>query len=144
MAAMSALGPSKPPENGAPGWDRGQKTCQAKKTARLAMTPTTAAVIAVSGATSRASSRELSTSGPPAKMKRNDGRKVKKVATHAPMAAAANKASGPSVALVQPPTKPTKATIMISGPGVVSPSASPSIICVAVAQPYVLTAPSIT
>ena len=36
-----------------------------------------------------------------------------------------------SSCLVQPPTKPTKATTMISGPGVVSPSARPSIICAA-------------
>ena len=32
------------------------------------------------------------------------------------------------------PTKPTNATTMISGPGVVSPSARPSIICVGVSH----------
>jgi hypothetical protein len=42
--------------------------------------------------------------------------------------------SAPNSALVQPPTKPTKATTMISGPGVVSPSARPSIICVPVSH----------
>ena len=45
-----------------------------------------------------------------------------------------NAASGPKICLVQPPTNPTNVTTMMSGPGVVSPSASPSIICVAVSQ----------
>jgi hypothetical protein len=36
--------------------------------------------------------------------------------------------------LVHAPTKPTKDTTMISGPGVVSPKARPSIICVAVSH----------
>ena len=35
---------------------------------------------------------------------------------------------------VLPPTNPTKATIIINGPGVVSPRAKPSIICVALSQ----------
>ena len=42
---------------------------------------------------------------------------------------------GRTAALVHAPTKPTNATTMMSGPGVVSPSASPSIICAAVSQP---------
>ena len=63
---------------------RGQKVCQAKNTARLRITPTTAAVMAVSGAVKCNSPRVASTSGPPTRMKRNDGRKVKKVATDAP------------------------------------------------------------
>jgi hypothetical protein len=69
-----------------------------------------------------------STSGPPIKIKRNEGRKVKKVATVAPAAPARNKASGANKALVQAPTKPTKVTTIMSGPGVVSPKARPSII----------------
>jgi hypothetical protein len=60
-------------------------------------------------------------------MKRNEGRKVNTVATTAPAMPAANGLS-PRVCDDQPPRKPTKATIMMSGPGVVSPSASPSII----------------
>ena len=68
-------------------------------------------------------------------MNTNDGRKVKNVTTTAATTPAANWASGPKIAFVQPPTKPTNATTMISGPGVVSPSARPSIICSAVSQP---------
>ena len=68
-------------------------------------------------------------------MNTNDGRNVKNVTTAAAAAPARNSASRPNSAFVQPPTKPTKATTMISGPGVVSPSARPSIICGAVSQP---------
>ncbi len=46
----------------------------------------------------------------------------------APAAPAIKSVSGPNISFVQPPTKPTKATTMISGPGVVSPNARPSII----------------
>ena len=67
-------------------------------------------------------------------MKTNDGRKVNQVTTSAASAPPAASASGPSTSRVQPPTKPTNATTMMSGPGVVSPSARPSIICVAVSQ----------
>ena len=112
-----------------------RNTCPPKNTARLAITPTTAAEIAVSGAVMRTLPRVDSTSGPPARMKTKDGRKVNRVATAAPAAPAANCAPGPNSAWVQPPTKPTKATIMISGPGVVSPSARPSIIWPALSQP---------
>jgi len=65
-------------------------------------------------------------------MNRKLGRKVKNVTTEAATAPDRKSASGPKTSLVQPPTKPTKATTMMSGPGVVSPSARPSIICVAV------------
>src|SRR5215831_20120347 len=132
MAAMptAAENQSKPPLQ-----PSGQSTCQAKKTARLTITPTTAAVIPVSGAVNLRSPCVVSTSGPPSRMKTNDGRKVKKVTTVAAVAPAANNASEPNNALVQPPTNPTKATTMISGPGVVAPRARPSIICGAVSQP---------
>lgn len=77
-------------------------------------------------------------------MKTNEGRKVNQVATVAPTTPAATRAAGPRVALVHAPTNPTKATIMINGPGVVSPSASPSIICAIEAQPNCPTALSTT
>ena len=48
--------------------------------------------------------------------------------------------SAPNNCVVQPPTKPTNATTMINGPGVVSPSARPSIIWPGVTQPNVSTA----
>ncbi len=99
------------------------------------MTPTTAAVMPVSGAVNFTSSRVASTAGPPTRMNRNDGRNVKIVATVAPATPANTKLPGPRISFVQPPTKPTKATTMISGPGVVSPNARPSIICVPVSQP---------
>jgi hypothetical protein len=110
---------------------------QAKNSARFRITPTTAAVMADSGAVKPSLPCVASTSGPPARMKTKLGRKVKKVTTAGRQRRARNSASGPSTCLVQPPTKPTKATTMISGPGVVSPSARPSIICVA-AEPLVL------
>ena len=84
--------------------------------------------MAVSGAVNAMSPRVDSTSGPPIRMKRNDGRKVKNVAMIAPKEPAMNIALAPRSCWVQAPTNPTKATTMISGPGVVSPSASPSII----------------
>lgn len=68
-------------------------------------------------------------------MKTKLGRKVKKVATVAPARPASASASGPKISFVHAPTKPTKATTMISGPGVVSPSARPSIICGPLSQP---------
>ncbi len=126
---MSTENHSKRPEK-----PSGQNTCQAKNTARLRITPTTAAVIPVSGAVNCRFPCVDSTSGPPRRMKRKDGRNVNKVATTAPRQPASASAPGPSAAFVQAPTKPTKATTMISGPGVVSPSASPSIICVAVSH----------
>ena len=99
----------------------GQSTCQAKNSARFRITPTTAAVMPVSGALNLRSPWVVSMNGAPMKMKTNEGRKVKNVATSAPATPA--------------PRKPTKATTMMSGPGVVSPSARPSIICGAVSQP---------
>src|SRR5205814_4429480 len=85
-----------------------------------------------------------STSGPPARMNRNDGRNVNQVATLAASAPARHRCSGPNNCFAQPPTKPTNATTMIRGPGVVSPSARPSIICGGVSQPKVSTAPCTT
>src|SRR5438477_6560164 len=74
----------------------------------------------------------------------NDGRNVNHVATAAAAAPATNTCSGPNSCVAQPPTKPTNATTMIRGPGVVSPSAKPSIICGGVSQPKVSTAPCTT
>ena len=99
-----------------------------KNRARLAITPTTAAVMAASGAVKWSLPCVDSTNGPPARMKMKDGKKVNQVTSSAASAAPWNKASGPSTSFVQPPTKATKATTMIKGPGVVSPKASPSII----------------
>ena len=62
----------------------GHSTCQAKNTARLTTTPTTPAVMPVSGAVNLRSPWVAATSGAPQGMNRNDGRKVKKVATPAP------------------------------------------------------------
>ena len=68
------------------------------------MTPTTAAVMAVSGAVKFTLPWVDSTSGPPAKMKMNDGKNVNHVTSVAASAPARNTASGPSRALVWPPT----------------------------------------
>ena len=88
----------------------------------------------VSGAVNRSWPCVVSTSGPPARMKKKLGRNVKNVATQAPAMPASASDSGPKTIFVQPPTKPTNATIMMSGPGVVSPSARPSIICAGVSH----------
>ena len=114
----------------------GHKTFLAKNIARLIITPTTAAVTAESGALNLRSPLVASTPGPPKKINKNDGKKVNNVATDAPAKPANNKASGPNISFVQAPTKPTNATTIISGPGVVSPNAKPSIICVLVSQAY--------
>ncbi|MCY1561954.1 hypothetical protein D9M68_992810 [compost metagenome] len=98
-------------------------------------------MIADSGAVKPSLPCVASMAGPPARMKMNEGRKVKKVTTVAASAPPRNSESGPSTCVSQPPTKPTKATTMISGPGVVSPSASPSIICAPESQWYCSTAP---
>ena len=82
-----------------------------------------------------------STRGPPPRISRKLGRKVNQVTTVAATAPARNSASGPKISFVQPPMKPTNATTMINGPGVVSPSARPSIIWVAVSQAWLSTAP---
>ena len=69
-ATATSAGRSTPPSGRTP-------TARASTNARLAITPTTAAVIAASVASSRGRLRVASTSGPPARMKMNDGRKVK-------------------------------------------------------------------
>ncbi len=53
---------------------------------------------------------------------------VKNVTTDAAITPDSSRLSLPSTACDHPPTKPTKATTIINGPGVVSPSARPSII----------------
>ena len=68
------------------------------------MTPTTAAVMAVSGAVNFNWPWVVSMKGPPSRMNRKDGKKVKKVTMQAATAAASGSASGPSTAFVQPPT----------------------------------------
>src|SRR5512144_1647692 len=119
----------------------GHSTCHAKNTARFTITPTTAAVMPLSGAVNRSWPCVDSISGAPARMNKKLGRNVKNVATVAPAMPASASDSAPNTCRVQPPTKPTNATTMISGPGVDSPSARPSIICGGVSQPYVSTAP---
>src|SRR5471030_2764695 len=94
--AITALAISKRPPNADAALDSGLNTRHAKNTARFTITPTTAAVIVVSGAVSFTSPRVRSTRGPPARMKRNDGRNVKKVATHAPATPAAKIDPAPS------------------------------------------------
>lgn len=60
--------------------------------------------------------------------RRQEGEPGDELAATAP---ARNGCSAPNIGCTYPPTKPTKATTMISGPGVVSPKARPSIIWVA-------------
>src|SRR5688572_28467205 len=98
--------------------------------------PTTAAVMADKGAVNFMSPRVASTAGPPTRINRNEGKKVKNVATREPTTAPWTSASPPSGAWAQAPTNPTNATTIIKGPGVVSPSAKPSITCGGVNHEY--------
>ena len=68
------------------------------------MTPTTAAVMAVSGAVNCRFLRVDSMKGPPARMKMNEGKKVNQVTTVAASAPAQNTAPSPSSACVCPAT----------------------------------------
>src|SRR5712671_2775335 len=72
----------------APAKPLGQSTCQAKNSARFTITPTTAAVMPVSGALNFRLPCVVSTKGAPMKMKMNEGRNVKYVAVSAPAVAA--------------------------------------------------------
>ena len=63
-------------------WPAGRSTGWAKNRAKLTITPTTAAVIAVSGAPRRRSSRLASTRGPPQRMKPKLGKKVNHTTTN--------------------------------------------------------------
>lgn len=97
-------------------------------------TAVTASVMPVRGAVNFKFPCVDSMKAPPSKMKRKKGRNVKNVTTLAPTAPDRSIASVPKMALVQPLTKPTNDTTMMSDLGVVSPSAKPSIICVALSQ----------
>ena len=63
------------------------------------------------------------------------GKNVKKVAIDAHNKAPNKGDPSPKISLYQPTIKPTYVTIIISGPGVDSPNAKPSIICWLVNQP---------
>jgi hypothetical protein len=67
---MTALATSKRPASGAAVVESGQEHVPREEDGEVPMTPTTAAVIAVSGAVSLRSPRVLSMNGAPAKMKR--------------------------------------------------------------------------
>src|SRR6478735_1783387 len=112
--------------------------CTPKKTARFAITPTTAAVTPVSAAARVRFSRNRSTYGAPRKMNRNDGTKVTQVTRSDAITAAAIGSREPGSRYA--PRNATNCSTMISGPGVDSASASPCTISPAVSQPYDSTA----
>ena len=68
----------------------GHNRCCAKKTAKLTMTPTTAAVIAVSGAVNLRLFLVDSIKGAPINIKINEGKKVKNVTIQAAVMPAAS------------------------------------------------------
>ena len=109
-----AIGPSADPA------DSPKSTCSPNQSARLAMTPTTAAVTAVSAPATWRLSRSRSMKGAPAKMKRNEGAKITHSCDEAPIVPATSGSS--PVAPRAPARKPTKTSTRISGPGVVSAS----------------------
>ena len=122
----------------------GQSTGPAKNTAKLAIRPTTTAVIALNGAPKRMSPLEASTSGAPARMNPKEGRKVNHTVTRVAAIARSQFSAPAARPWFQPPMKPTKATTMINGPGVVSPRAMPSSIWLAESQWNCSTAPCAT
>src|SRR3954469_12939321 len=69
-------------------------TCSANQTARLRMTPTTAAVIAASAPASGWLRRRSSMNGAPAKIQRNDGANTVQVAIAAPSTPASTGLNG--------------------------------------------------
>ena len=73
----------------------GQKICDAKNKAKLIITPTTAAVIALSGAVSFKLLCDDSINGAPTNIKIKEGKKVKKVTTQAAIMADSNMLSAP-------------------------------------------------
>ena len=86
----------------------GHNTWYAKNTARFIITPTTAAVIPNNGAVKCQSPRVASMAGPPIKINKNEGRKVKNVTTQAATMPASGNISGPNNSFVQPPTNSAK------------------------------------
>ena len=102
------------------------------------MTPTTAAVTAVSAAPSARLSRSRSMKGAPRKIHRKQGRKVTQVVSSPPRVAASS--GGRPPASRSAPMKPTNCVTMISGPGVVSAMPSPSSISPGASQPKFCTA----
>ena len=97
------------------------------------MTPTTAAVMAVSAAVSTALSRSRSMKGAPRKIHRKQGVKVTHV-VRSPPSVAANRGDRP-LASRKAPMKPTNCVTMIKGPGVVSAMPRPSSISPGASQP---------
>ena len=76
----------------------GKNTWYAKKTPRLAITPTTAALMAVRGAVKRKLPWVDSMIGAPIRINKKDGKKVNHVTSMAAKAPAKNKLSGPKTA----------------------------------------------
>ncbi len=103
---------------------RVKKVCSAKYAARLAMTPTTAALIPVSAADSAWFPRSFSTDGAPTRMNKKEGTNVAQVVIRAPSVAATHGSNSPGSRYAE--TNATKETTRISGPGVVSASARPT------------------
>ena len=102
------------------------------------MTPTTAAVTAERAWLRRGWVPARSMNGAPPKMKRNAGMKVHQLAMKAAKQAMSNGGNEP--ASFHPPRNPTNCSTSTSGPGVVSASARPSIICAGFSHASVFTA----
>ena len=98
--------------------------CSANQIDRLRITPTTAAVIAVSAPASPLLPRRVSMKGAPRKIQRKQGVKVTQVASKPPSVPASIGDSVPGSRKAA--MKPTNCSTMISGPGVVSAMPRPS------------------
>src|SRR5262245_8597040 len=128
--------------NGVRTLDRSNSTLVANTTARLAITPTTAAVMAESAPESRTLPRSRSTDGAPRKIQRKLGTNVAHAATSAPPMPATSGGSDPGSR--NAPTNATNTTTRMSGPGVVSARLSPTAISDEVSHPNRTTAAWLT
>src|SRR3954468_11694618 len=124
MLADASTGTSTLAPNQLTGCSSPNSTCRANQTARLRITPTTAAVTAPSAAASALLARNASAKGAPKKIQRKQGVKVTQVVSSPPSVPASTGLS--ELGARQAPRKPTNWVTMISGPGVVSAMPSPS------------------
>ena len=124
---------ARPPQPASRVWSR-NSVCSTNQSARLAITPTTAAVTADSAPVRVWLPSSRSTKGAPRNTQAKHGTNV----AHNVTPAAATAIHGPPA--LCPARNPTNCSTRISGPGVVSARPSPSSICPGVSQPCVSTA----
>jgi len=133
-SVYASVSGSSPPRGKSSAWIVPNIRCIANQRARFAMTPSTAAVMALRAALVAGRRLSRSARGAPAIIQTSEGANVHQAAISAHRAASQNPP------LDQPATKPTYSFTRTSGPGVVSARPSPSSIWPVVSQPSTSTA----